>query len=150
MVNMKKKISKKDAASQIVMMVLGLLLAFRFRFIFRNDASIDDILFPFLGVFLIWLSFFLIRNRLFIEFDDNYLYLTRGKKSIVLPLSHVTALKATFSGNKWLQEFALEYSDMDAKTFSLHFTPNSDGSLEEFVEIVKKQNPQFDYQSSSF
>ena len=103
MVNMKKKISKKDAASQIVMMVLGLLLAFRFRFIFRNDASIDDILFPFLGVFLIWLSFFLIRNRLVIEFDDNYLYLKRGKKSIVLPLSHVTALKATFSGNKCLQ-----------------------------------------------
>jgi hypothetical protein len=147
---MKKKISKKEATAQIVMMVVGLFFAFRFRFIFKKDASIDDILFPFLGAFLVWLSFFLIRNRLVIEFDNNYLYLTRGKKSIVLPLSQVTALKATVSGNKWRQEFIIEYSDMDAKVFSLHFTPNNDGSLEEFVEVVRKQNPRFDYQSSLF
>lgn len=146
---MKKRLSRKYYTIEIVMLAAGLFLAWRLPFIFKQYQTIDNILLPFLGVLLVWFSIFLIRNTLIIEFDNNYLYLTRGKKSIVLPLSHITAIKAAISGHMELSQFMLEYLDADAKTFSLHFAPKQDGSLKQFVELVKAQNPQVDYQPYS-
>ncbi len=143
---MKKRLSGKDYTIEIVLLVIGVFLASRLSVIFKEDQAIDDILLPVLGVLLVGLSVFLIRTRLIIEFDNNYLYLTRGKNSIVLPLSNVTTIEATTSGSKLRREFILKYLDADAEVFSIHFNPKENGNLEEFVELVKKQNPKVNYQ----
>ncbi|MFT3701455.1 MAG: hypothetical protein QM802_03755 [Agriterribacter sp.] len=146
---MKKKISREIYDVEIIMLLTGLVFIYRLRFISKEGPAIEDILLSVSGILLIWFSVILIRNRLIIECDDNYLYLTRGKNSIVLPLSNVTTIEATVSGSRWRREFILKYLDADAKTFTIHFTPNEDGSLEEFGKLVKKQNPQVNYQPYS-
>ncbi|OJY87621.1 MAG: hypothetical protein BGP14_12980 [Sphingobacteriales bacterium 44-15] len=43
----------------------------------------------------------------------------------------------------------LKYIDLDDKKFSVRFIPVYDGSFEQFVECVKKQNPKVIFQPHS-
>jgi len=138
---MKKKISKKHRNIENVMLITGVILTCKFRFIFEWHRNMIDILLAFGGIFLICFAVIMIRNMLVIEFDDNYLYMTRGKKSIILPLSQITDITRAFSGRRGPRYWRLIYIDMDGKRFSVHFAELDDESLKEFIETAKKRNP---------
>ena len=123
-------------------------MSYNLRFIFQ-PYPVRNILVSLSGILLVWLSVYLVKNKLSIDFDDQYMHIKRGKHSVTLPLSHVTTIKLTMTTLTMQHYWKLKYIDLDGKKFAVRFMPVYDGSFEQFVDCVKKQNPQVIFQPHS-
>lgn len=145
---MRKKVSTKDNSFEIVILVIGVILAIRLRFIFSPYPD-DNLFWGLIGVLTIWGAVYSLKNKTVIEFDADYLYLSRGKNAIMLPLSHVNTIKLTMTRINSRRVWKLKYTDMDDKKFAARFLPADDDHFQAFVEQVKKANPNLIYQPYS-
>ena len=82
---MYRRISRKDYSIEAVLLIAGLLMSYNLRFIFQ-PYPVRNILLSLSGILLVWLSVYLIKNKLVIDFDDQCVHIKRGKHSIVLLL----------------------------------------------------------------
>lgn len=145
---MRKRISTKDNSFEITILIVGVILAIRLRFIFSPYPG-SNLLYGLIGIVTVWGAVYMMKNKTVIEFDTDYIYLSRGKNGIMLPLSHVNTIKLTMTRINAGRVWKLKYTDMDNKKFAARILPSNNGNFEAFVEQVKKANPQLIYQPYS-
>ena len=148
---MRHRISQKTYFHKVILLIIGLFL------IAINVSSIGtEYFFPnlhllLIGIACVWISIYLFKNPLFVEFDDKYFYVSRGNKTQEIPLSNVVTIKMTMTEINTAHLWKVRFIDSEGKRRVVRFLPYRSvfKDFNEFKIRVQSANPEVTVQNWS-
>lgn len=96
-----------------------------------------------LGLILAATSIYILIRPLIVKFDDNYMYIFRGKHLQQIPLGNIYKIKLTMTSiepARFVRKIG--YLDLNSERKAIRILPNVwNQHFEEFKEKMKQKNP---------